>query len=217
MALSLAAVAMLLVIVFVGIPLVRFISVPEQFREWVEQRGIWGKAAFVAMEVLKVLIVFIPGEPFEIAAGYAFGIWEGLLLCTIGISIGSIVVFLLVRRFGSSVVEVFFKPEKLERLRHLFTSRKNVAIFVFIYIIPGTPKDFLNYCAGLTKIRFTTWLLVCSIGRIPSIITSTIAGDALVKKNYMFSVIVFAATFLLGLVGLLIYNRVTAKKDVNKV
>jgi len=40
MALSLAAVAMLLVIIFVGIPLVRFISVPEQFREWVEQRGI---------------------------------------------------------------------------------------------------------------------------------------------------------------------------------
>jgi len=69
------------------------------------------------MEVLKVLIVFILGEPFEIAAGYAFGIWEGLLLCTIGISIGSIVVFLLVRRFGSSVVEVFFNKHYTDVFR----------------------------------------------------------------------------------------------------
>ncbi len=216
-ALSIAAVTMLLVIIFVGIPMVRFISVPERFREWVDQRGIWGKVAFVAMEILKVICVFLPGEPFELASGYAFGIWEGTLLCTIGISIGSIIVFLLVKTFGASIVSVFFKPEKLDSLRHVLKDKKKLALFIFIYIIPGTPKDFLNYCAGLTEIRFTTWLIVCSIGRFPSIITSTIAGDAIEQKNYVFGILVFVATFLLGLVGLFIYNRVIANKGDKEV
>ncbi len=216
-ALSIAAITMLVVIIFVGIPLVRFISVPERFREWVDQRGLWGKVAFVAMEVLKVLCVFLPGEPFELASGYAFGVWEGTLLCTIGITIGSIIVFLLVKTFGASIVGVFFKPERLDSLRHVLRDRKKQALFIFIYIIPGTPKDFLNYCAGLTEIRFTTWLIVCSIGRIPSIISSTIAGDAIEQKNYLFGIVVFVATFLLGLVGLYIYNRVIANKESKEV
>ncbi len=208
---SVAVTTIVLVAIFVGIPMVRFISEPERFRDWVEQKGVWGRLAFIAMEILKVLCVFIPGEPFELAAGYAFGVWEGMLLCMIGISMGSMLVFLLVRRFGSSIVGAFFKPERLESLKHILSSRKHMAIFVFIYIIPGTPKDFLNYCAGLTDIGFKAWFLACSIGRIPSIITSTVAGDALGNRNYLFGILVFAATFVIGLGGLLIYNRVTRK------
>ena len=48
-----AVVFMALVVIFVGIPLVRFISEPERFRQWVEKYGFWGKVAFVGMEVIK--------------------------------------------------------------------------------------------------------------------------------------------------------------------
>jgi len=216
-ALSVAIVTMVLIAVFIGIPLVRFISVPERFREWVEAHGAWGYVAFVGMEVLKVLCVFIPGEPLELAAGYAFGVWKGMLLCIIGISIGSILVFLLVKKFGRSIVGAFFKPERLESLQHIFTSRKNIAIFIFIYIIPGTPKDFLNYCAGLTEMSCLTWIFVCSIGRIPSVITSTVAGNAFEQKNYLFGFLVFAFTLAIGLIGLFIYNKITKKKEDQSV
>ena len=62
-----------LVFVFVGIPVIRFISEPEKFRAWVESRGFGGKIAFVGVVILQVIVALIPGEPFEIAAGYAFG------------------------------------------------------------------------------------------------------------------------------------------------
>ena len=68
-----AVVFMVSVAIFVGIPLVRLISEPERFRQWVARYGIWGKMAFIGMEVIKVVIAVIPGEPFELAAGYAFG------------------------------------------------------------------------------------------------------------------------------------------------
>lgn len=212
-ALSLAAILMLLAIIFVGIPLVRFISEPTRFREWVEVRGIWGKLAFVAMEIFKVLLVVIPGEPFEIAAGYAFGIWNGLLLCMIGITIGSMIVFCLVRKFGLSMVRVFFTQERIDSMKLLHASKRRNVNLAIIYMIPVTPKDFLNYYAGLTDIKYRTWALVCSIGRIPSIITSTITGNALGEKRYVFGILVTVITLVLGLLALLIYNKVISKPD----
>ena len=208
-ALSVALTLLAVVVIFVGIPLVRFLREPERFRAWVEERGFWGKLAFIGMVVMKVVVAVIPGEPFELAAGYAFGVWEGLFLCMIGITIGSMIVFSLVRRFGVSIIRVFFSQERIDGMKLLHTSKKGNVILSIVYIVPGTPKDFLNYCAGLTTIKLPTWLLVCSIGRIPSIITSTISGDAFVQKNYLLGIMVYVVTFLVGLIGVLVYNKVT--------
>ncbi len=213
--LSLALVLMLCAIIFVGIPLVRFISEPVRFRQWVAQRGFWGKVAFVCMEVFKVLLVVIPGEPFELAAGYAFGTWEGLLLCTIGITIGSMIVFCLVRRFGLSMVRVFFSQERIDSMRLLSASKRRNVNLSIVYMVPGTPKDFLNYYAGLTDIKVGTWAIVCSIGRVPSIIPSTVAGNALGEKRYVFGIVVTVVTLVLGLIALIIYNRVITKGETH--
>lgn len=203
-ALSLLAV----VVIFVGIPLLKFLKEPERFRAWVDEMGFWGKLAFIGMVIMKVVVAVIPGEPFELAAGYAFGVWEGLLLCLIGITIGSMIVFSLVRRYGVSIIRVFFSQERIDGMKLLHTSKKGNIILSIVYIVPGTPKDFLNYCAGLTTIKLPTWLLVCSIGRIPSVITSTISGDAFVQKRYLFGIMIYVGIFLVGLIGVLIYNKV---------
>jgi len=212
-AISIAVVLLAVIVIFVGIPLVKFLKEPERFRSWVDERGFWGKVAFIGMVVMKVVVAVIPGEPFELAAGYAFGVWEGLLLCMIGITIGSMIVFSLVKKFGVSIIRVFFSQERIDGMKLLHTSKKGNIILSIVYIVPGTPKDFLNYCAGLTTIKLHTWLLVCSIGRIPSIITSTISGDAFVQKRYFFGILIYVVTFLVGLIGVLVYNKVTTASE----
>ena len=215
-AISIAVVLLAVIVIFVGIPLVKFLKEPESFRSWVDERGFWGKVAFIGMVVMKVVVAVIPGEPFELAAGYAFGVWEGLLLCMIGITIGSMIVFSLVKKFGVSIIRVFFSQERIDGMKLLHTSKKGNIILSIVYIVPGTPKDFLNYCAGLTTIKLPTWLFVCSIGRIPSIITSTISGDAFVQKRYFFGILIYVVTFLVGLIGVLVYNKVTkASEKIN--
>ena len=98
---------------FVGRPLLQFVSEPERFREWVDEKGVLGRLAFVGMMVLQIFIAVIPGEPLEIGAGYAFGTLEGMLLCLLGAVIGSALVFGFVRRFGLRAVELFFPREKI--------------------------------------------------------------------------------------------------------
>lgn len=105
--------------VLVGRPLLKFIDDPQKFRDWVDTHGIWGRLSFVGMMALQVIVAFIPGEPLEIAAGYAFGVWEGTGLCMLGALIGGLVVFLFVRSFGRRAVEVFFPPEQIDSVRFL--------------------------------------------------------------------------------------------------
>ena len=80
-------------------------------------------------------------------------------------------------------------------------------------MIPGTPKDLLSYFAGLTDISLTHWLLICSVGRLPSLVTSTIGGDALGTSDYGFAVIVFAVTLIISLLGLLIYKHICDRRE----
>ena len=79
----LAVLFLVLVGLAIGKPMTMFMSEPEKFQMWVESKGIWGILAFIGMNAAQVLFAVIPGGPFEIGAGYAFGIWKGSLICDI--------------------------------------------------------------------------------------------------------------------------------------
>lgn len=197
----------------VGIPMIRFASDPEQFRQWVDSHGILGEITYMLMVILQVIIALIPGEPLEIAGGYAFGAVEGTILCLAAGGIGSAVVFFLVRRFGIRLVEVFFPREKLRQLNFLRSSPRRTVLFLLIFMVPGTPKDLLCWFVGLTDMKLPVLLLICTLGRLPAVITSTVGGNALGDERYWFAVIIFAATFVLSITGLAIYNRICKKQQ----
>ena len=198
---------------FIGRPLVRFASRPEEFRLWVDGHGLLGMAAYVGMVFLQVVVAVIPGEPLEISGGYAFGAVQGTVLCMLGAFLGSVVVFAFVRRFGRELVEVFFPKEKIESLRFLQSSPKRDLLFWLVFVVPGTPKDLLCYFAGLTDLSWGKWLLICSLGRVPSIVTSTVGGNALGGKNYLFAILVFAGTLAVSAIGLLIYRGLCRRHE----
>lgn len=193
---------------FIGVPMVRLAKVPAQFQALVDSYGIWGRLIFVGMVVLQVIVAFIPGEPIELAAGYAFGFLEGSLLTLAGFMIGSWLVFISVRKFGVKLVEVFFPPEKILEFSFLKNPKKTKTIAFLLMLIPGTPKDFLSYFAGLTQLTLKQWLLIVAIGRLPSLITSTATGAAAGQENYILSAIVLGITILLTFAGIVYYRYI---------
>jgi len=199
----------------VGKPMVEFVREPERFRAWVDSSGFISRVIFVGMVVFQLIIALIPGEPLEMGAGYAFGAVEGTILCIIGCVIGSALVFLFVRRFGVKLVEVFFPREKIRSLRFLQDSRRLNLLTFIVFFIPGTPKDLLSYFIGLTDMKLGTWLLITAVARIPSIVTSTVTGDALGLKDYQFALIAFGVTLALSLLGILVYRRLSARRHPN--
>lgn len=204
------------VTVWIGGPLLEMLGDPDEFRSWVDSHSMFGRLIFIGMVILQAIVAVIPGEPMEIGAGYAFGAVEGTILCLVGTAIGSSLVFLFTKKLGIRMVEAFISREKLQSLKFLQNAeRLNLVIFL-AFLIPGTPKDVLTYFAGLTPIRLRTFLLLTSLARIPSVVSSTLGGNALGTENYGMAVVVFLVTAVISAVGALIYKQHTQKKQMKE-
>lgn len=199
---------------YLGKPLLTMVEDPVAFRALVEEKGLYARFLFVCLVFVQVVVALIPGEPLEICAGIAFGGMEGTLLCLLGIFLGSAVIFFLVRKLGIRLVEVFFSVEKIRSLHFLQNEKRLDRVLFLIMMIPGTPKDLLSYFVPLTKISLGHWLALTTFARIPSVVTSTVGGDALGEKNYLFAAIVFAVTCLLSLAGAVLFDYFTKKRKM---
>ena len=197
---------------YIGRPIIEFVSEPEKFRVWVENGGIWSKIAFIGMVMFQVVIALVPGEPLEIGAGYAFGAIEGTLLTVIGVTFGSLVVFSLVRKFGVMLVEIIFSREKISSLKFLQKSKKRDFVIFLLFFLPGTPKDLITYFAGLTDMKLSYMLWLSAVVRLPSVITSTLGGDALGTEKYIMAIIVFIITLIISFIGWLIFKFISSHR-----
>lgn len=199
---------MIAVSVCVAVPMIRLAEDPKAFKAWVEGFGAGGRMIFVGLLVLQVIVAFVPGGPFELAAGYAYGVVEGSVLCMIAFLLGSTVIFLLVRKFGMKLVEQFVSKKEIKQLEFLKNPRKTRALAFILMVIPGSPKDALNYIAGLTNLKLSEWLVIVFIGRIPALVSTVISGAAAGEKNFMLSVVVMALTGVVSGIGVLYYRHI---------
>ena len=185
----------------------------EDFREHVRSFGVLAPLVMLALQILQVFIALIPGEIVESAAGYVLGPWLGTAVCYAGIAFASALIFVLTRRYGVKLVEVFVSREKIKQLRFLNTEQKRNTLIFLLFFIPGTPKDLLTYFVGLTDIRLRTFLLLSMAARIPSVITSTFGGYLLGQERYIGAVILYGITGTLSLLGMVCYNAYLKKKQ----
>ena len=203
----------LFITIVIGKPLVNYAKEPERFKEWINSYGIFSRFVFILIVALQVVVAIIPGEPFELAAGYCFGMFEGLLLCLIGIVIGSLIIFKLSDKYGESIISVFFKEKEFKKLNFLKDPQKAKNFVFILNVLPGTPKDLLSYFIGLTAIPLKNWLIIVFFARIPSVITSTMTGDYLSKQEYKSTTNVLIVTVLISVVGLIVYNLIINKHN----
>ena len=181
-------------------------------REWVSGHPVLGALAMIAVSAVQVVVALMPGELVEVAAGYIFGAWLGALLCLIGMAIGSVVAILLARKFGRRLVESLYPSEKIDALPILRDPKKRNATVALLFLIPGTPKDLLTYVIGLTKMSIPLYLVLTLVCRFPSVIMSTLSGDALGDDRALRALWFFIATGIVSAVGYLIYLRLRKKK-----
>ncbi len=184
-----------------------------QFKAWVDGLGFGGWLVTLGIQLLQIFIALIPGEPVELMLGYVWGPWLGMLTCLIGIFIGTLTIFLLVRKFGMRFVRKVVGTDDLTKYKFL-SDKNKVEITIFIlFFIPGTPKDALTYIAPIAPISPIKYLLIATFARIPSIITSTILGDSVAEGNYLLAIIVFVITALISLLGIIFGNKYIEKRQ----
>lgn len=60
-----------------------WLSNPDAVHAYVEQHAVLSRLAIIGVNTLQIVLAILPGEPIELASGYAFGFWEGTAACLV--------------------------------------------------------------------------------------------------------------------------------------
>ena len=191
----------------------------EAFKNKVNDSGFVGLLMLFGLQVAQIFLFILPGEPIEILAGMCYGGWGGLLFITISVCIITTGIFFLVRKLGRKFVYDFCDEEKVKKIENskLFKNPKKVEwILIILFMIPGTPKDLLVYISGLLPIKPLHLILISTFARLPSVVSSTFAGNTLMKGEWKSSLIIYGITFLLVGAVIFIINKFDKSKTTQE-
>lgn len=188
-------------------------------KEYVLSFGNWSVPVFLFLQIIQVVVFFIPGELVQIAAGYIFGSWWGFVLCFAGSAIGGIINFLVGMILGRPFVEKIMSKkdnwiiEKLTAFNESENHEKKLNFLIFIfYLIPGIPKDVLGYICGITTVKFLWYFILSNLARIPAMLLSTIFGNEISNANWPLLVVIAVAVGLICLVSYLYVKKIKIQK-----
>lgn len=216
-------IAIIVLLIFIGItvylfPTIKKLSTQEgqiEFKNKIQNAGFLGVLIFFALQIAQIFLFILPGEPLEILAGMCYGGFWGTILVMFSVLISAFLIYLLVKIFGKKFIYDFCSKDQIEKMENskIFKNAKNLEYIIFLlFLIPGTPKDFLTYLGCLLPISPYKFILISTIARFPSIISSTLAGENIAVANWKMALIAYTITF--AIVGLIIF--VTWKLDKSK-
>ena len=206
--LNIAKVVLLALIVII-IPLCIWLTNKELFMQFDSVdavaeyiRGYKGKSVliYLGLQMLQVIIAFLPGEIFNMASGYVFGVTKGLCFSFLGCLLGTMVSFTLARLLGRDFIRIFISEEKLVKYSDYLNSDRARLICFIIYLLPGIPKDVVSYIGGVTEMKMLSFMVLSMIGRIPGMTGCVLIGASLDNDNYKIAIIIaIAAVIIIGL------------------
>ncbi len=202
--------------IFFGKEIMRIVSDPVVFRQWLDTFGPFDEIVFIIIRTLQTVIKFIPAEPLEIGSGYAWGIFAGAFYCVLGNMLGTLIILAIVKKFGKKAINFFIPMKNIDSLEIFKNSDRIYVLLFFLYLIPGAPKDGFTYFAGLLPIKTVPFLIVTFIARFPSVISSTWCGATLAEEQYLISVLIFAFTVVTAVLGGVIYAKWLKRSKVKE-
>lgn len=178
----------------------------EVFMQKIEDAGVFGVLILLITQILQVVVAFIPSEVVEFVAGAMYGAFFGMLICLLGLILATFIIYGLVKWLGKPFFDLNVNQKQSSKLQFLHDPDRSLLILFFIFLIPGIPKDIFIYFIPFTKIKLSKFILVSSIARIPSILSSTFVGAAVFDENYIVAMIVMGLIFIFSVLGL-IFNK----------
>jgi len=156
----------------------------------------YDELVFIAVQIIQVVVAFIPGELSGFIGGFLYGPVWGTIYSTIGLTLGSWLAFMLARFFGEPLLEKAVKKEVFEKFEY-FMEHKGLMVSFLLFLIPGFPKDYLCYIMGMSRIPVWSFLILSTVGRLFGTAMLSVSGN--VARNEQYALLAFIV-----LVGVLV-------------
>ena len=136
-------------------------AVGGSFQYFLKQLGVLGPLLFIGIQIIQVLYPVIPGGLTCVVGHVLFGPFMGFMYNTTGILIGSVLAFLLARRYGETFVKSFVSDQVYDKyIVYLEKGKIFERFLATAFILPGFPDDFLCMVAGMSKMNLKRFIWI---------------------------------------------------------
>lgn len=150
---------------------------------------ILGPLIFILLQILQVVIPIIPGGISSAAGVLIFGPMMGFVYNYVGICIGSIIIFLLGRRYGKPFILSMVSDKTYNRYSGWLENQHRFdKLFTLVIFLPVAPDDALCLMAGLTNISLKKYTAIILLAKPLSIFLYSMA-------------LLYGGNFLAGFLG----------------
>lgn len=146
----------------------------DPLKEFIEQNPFWGVFLYIVLNVLDAVLA--PGAtlPLIPVAVRAWGHVPAALVTTAGWTAGSLVAFLIARRWGYPVVKKITSVERVKRLRRYIPEDLFWSVVLMRMVMP---MDVISYALGLfTDMTWPKYVAATALGVAPSAFVLVVLG-----------------------------------------
>ena len=175
-------------------------------RDYILSYGLWAPVASCFLMVLQALVAPVPSFLITFANGLAFGVFWGWMLSLFGHVLAAAVCFWISRALGRVPVEILVGKSGLQSADRWFARWGLYAVFAG-RLIPGVAFDAISYAAGLTRMRFRSFLIATALGIFPQTFLYSYLGRQAPEYVGLFMVTSALVVAVVVAVAVLRYRR----------
>ncbi|MDP1587994.1 MAG: TVP38/TMEM64 family protein, partial [Prosthecobacter sp.] len=142
----------------------------------VETLGPWGPVVFIVVYVIATVLM-LPGSALGLAAGALFGVVYGTGIVSIASTLGAALAFLVGRFLARDAIAARMAGNPAFAALDRALTDDGWKIVALARLSPVFPYTLLNYAFGLTKVRFTHYVLVSWIAMLPGTVLYVYLGS----------------------------------------
>lgn len=139
-------------------------------KDWVTRFPLLAPFLFMLIQIIQIVIPIIPGGVTTVAGAMIFGPVWGFIYNYTSIILGSLLLFLLVRKYGRAFILLFVKEDEFRKYERKLDSKTYERFFIFCMASPVSPADIVVMITGLTNMSVKRFLTIILVAKPLSII-----------------------------------------------
>ncbi|MBR2871587.1 MAG: VTT domain-containing protein [Clostridia bacterium] len=149
-------------------------------KTYLQDFGWKGGVIIAILEMLQMIVVFIPAEFVQIAAGLSYPIYLAIPICVVGICLGASVIFLIVRFLHLRLEIMERRVGKIHNLVHKINKATPMTVIMYLlFVMPLIPFGAICYFASSSNISYRRYIIVVATAVLPSVLSSYVLGNVM--------------------------------------
>lgn len=180
---------------------------PERIQDWAEGVGpIFPLLFFIGYAL--VAVAPVPRTVLTVSCGVLFGAGLGSTVALTATAVAAALALLLVRALDRDRVASRLTHPAVRAIDVRLERRGWLAVGS-LRLIAIAPFSVVNYCCGLSSVRFWPYLIATVVGSLPGTVATVILADALAGGSHPAMVVISGICLAIGVLGLVLDARWT--------